>query len=160
MLADLNEDGIDNLLSNELLGRIGCSAYGITYIVPVHYAYEEPFIYAQSAEGLKVRFMRQNPEVCFEVDHLENFFNWRSAICWGTFEEITGDSEKQLAMQKIAARIAPYLHMHDAHAAHGITERAADVGATAPLVVYRIRLRKKSGKFEQRDLLTINEQEM
>jgi len=33
--------------------------------------------------------MRKNPEVCFQLDVIENLASWRSVICWGTFEELT-----------------------------------------------------------------------
>jgi nitroimidazol reductase NimA-like FMN-containing flavoprotein (pyridoxamine 5'-phosphate oxidase superfamily) len=37
MLGQLNPDQIEALLKSEVLGRIGCSANGIVYVVPVTY---------------------------------------------------------------------------------------------------------------------------
>ncbi|MCC8425509.1 pyridoxamine 5'-phosphate oxidase family protein [Mucilaginibacter sp. UR6-11] len=152
MLGELNTTMLEDLLSTQLLGRIGCHADGITYIIPVNYVYEAPYIYAHSADGLKVSLMRKNPEVCFEVDRVENFFNWQSAVCWGTFEEITGVKESEQAMQKLIDRIEPYLSKaEDAHPSHGIADRASEIGTSKRLVLYRILLNKKTGRFEQRD---------
>lgn len=50
MLGELNTDMIEGLLKSQFLGRIGCHAKGVTYIVPVHYAYEAPYIYAHSVK--------------------------------------------------------------------------------------------------------------
>jgi len=154
MLGELNLDALENLLYTEFLGRIGCHADGITYIVPVHYIYEPPYVYAHSAKGMKVELMRKNPEVCFEVDQVKDYFNWQSAICWGTFEELTDIYASEQAMQKIIDRIEPYLaKIEDAHPSHGIAENAYEIGTTKELVLYRIKLNRKSGRFEKRELL-------
>ncbi|QQL51488.1 pyridoxamine 5'-phosphate oxidase family protein [Mucilaginibacter ginkgonis] len=78
---------------------MGCHADGITYVVPVHYVYETPYTYAHLSEGLELNLTRKNPEACFEVDDINDFFNWRAVICWGIFEEIKDINEQQLAMQ-------------------------------------------------------------
>jgi nitroimidazol reductase NimA-like FMN-containing flavoprotein (pyridoxamine 5'-phosphate oxidase superfamily) len=154
MLGELNTTMLEELLKTQLLGRIGCHADGITYIVPVHYVYEDPFVYAHSADGLKIDLMRKNPEVCFEADEVRNFFNWQSAICWGTFEEITGLEESERVMQKLIDRIEPYLSKaEDAHPSHGIADMASEIGTSKDLVIYRIKLSKKTGRFEHRDSL-------
>jgi len=153
MLGELNTTMVEELLETQLLGRIGCHADGVTYIIPVHYFYERPYVYAHSANGLKIRLMRENPEVCFEVDQVNDFFHWQSAVCWGTFEEITDIAESQRIMQKLNDRIEPYLSKaEDAHPSHGIAERASEIGTSKELVVYRIELSKKTGRFEQRDI--------
>ena len=153
MLGELNDNLIEELLKSQLLGRIGCHADGTTYIVPVHYLYEPPYVYAHSAHGMKIDLMRKNPEVCFEVDQVENFFNWRSAVCWGTFEEIAGVKESQKAMEKIIGKIEPYLSITaDAHPSHGIADMASEIGTDKELVLYRIKLHKRTGRFEKRDL--------
>lgn len=152
MLGELNATMLEDLLKTQLLGRIGCHADGLTYVVPVHYVYEDPYIYAHSGGGLKVALMRKNPEVCFEVDQVADFFNWQSAVCWGTFEELTGVEETQQAMQKLIDRIEPYLSKaEDAHPSHGIADMASEIGTTKELVLYRIKLTKKTGRFEQRE---------
>lgn len=82
MLGKLNDEQIEETLRTNLLGRIGCHANDLTYVVPVHYVYQEPYIYAHSATGLKISLMRKNPAVCFEIDEIRDFFNWQSVICW------------------------------------------------------------------------------
>jgi nitroimidazol reductase NimA-like FMN-containing flavoprotein (pyridoxamine 5'-phosphate oxidase superfamily) len=160
MLSKLNVEQMEALLSDELLGRIGCSANGVNYIVPVHYVYEAPFIYAHSARGMKVDIMRENPKVCFEVDKVANYFNWQSVICWGTFEEITDAHESQEALQLLIDRIEPHLStVQDTHHSHGISERASDIGKDTKLVVYRIRLHKKTGRFENQEMIAKSDQE-
>ena len=152
MLGELNTEMIEQLLKIQLFGRIGCHADGITYVVPVNYIYEAPYIYAHSGEGLKINLMRKNPEVCSEVDEVENLFNWRSVICWGIFEGITDMQEMQEVMQKIIASIEPYLSKtEDAHPSHGIADKASDIGLEKELVLYKINLSKKTRRFENKE---------
>jgi nitroimidazol reductase NimA-like FMN-containing flavoprotein (pyridoxamine 5'-phosphate oxidase superfamily) len=152
MLGELNKEEIEDLLNTQLIGRIGCHADGVTYIVPVNFVYENPYIYAHSAKGLKIDNMRKNPEVCFEVDKIESLFIWQSVVCWGTFEEITDISGSEQAMQKIIRSIEPYLaKTEDAHPSHGILDQTSEIGSTKELIIYRINLTKKTGRFEKRE---------
>ena len=68
MLGELTSDQIEHLLHSEVVGRIGCHAAGRTYVVPVNYAYDGEFLYGHAADGMKLQMMRENPELCFEVD--------------------------------------------------------------------------------------------
>src|ERR671918_77425 len=99
VIAELDRAAIDDLLRSQVVGRIGCHADGQTYVVPVIYAYDGEGFYAYSLEGRKIRMMRANPRVCFEVDEYDGRGSWRSAIVQGTFEELAGaDAERALAL--------------------------------------------------------------
>ncbi|PJJ83581.1 pyridoxamine 5'-phosphate oxidase family protein [Mucilaginibacter auburnensis] len=148
MLGELNEQQINDLLRKQVTGRIACHAKGVTYIVPVNYVYDGEYIYSHSSEGKKIAMMRHNPEVCFEVDEIESIFRWQSVIAWGTFEEVKNMDEKQRIMQSIIHRIMPLSVNPDNHPSHGITENDSDVGTSVELIVYRIALSKKTGRFE------------
>ncbi|MES2427089.1 MAG: pyridoxamine 5'-phosphate oxidase family protein [Bacteroidota bacterium] len=148
MLGQLNESQIENLLKEQVTGRIGCQSQGEIYIVPINYVYRNGYIYGHSAEGKKIRMMRENPNVCFEVDNIQTVFRWQSVIVNGTYEEITDIEEKQQAMQGIIHRIMPLVNSPSGHPSHGITENESDVGTSVELIVYRIRIGEKSGRFE------------
>ena len=90
MLGELDTEAIERLLETEFTGRIGCHAQGRTYAVPITYAYESGSVYGHSMEGLKLRMMRENPRVCFEVDRVRGPADWESVIAWGDFEELKG----------------------------------------------------------------------
>jgi len=150
MLGELNVEEIENVLNKETVGRIGCHADGITYVVPVTYAYDGQYIYAHSGKGLKIDMMKKNPEVCFEVDSIQDMANWQSVIAWGKFEEITGEIEKHAAMQKLIDRLMPLMTSETAQPTHGLNSHAQDTGNMAA-ILYRIKLNKKSGRFEKRN---------
>ena len=69
-------------------------------------------------------------------------------IIWGTFVEIFDLNEKQSTLQKLINRMSPYLTAAS-HPSHGITANDSDVGDTVELVIYRIDIHKKTGRFEK-----------
>jgi len=149
MLGELNKEQIESLLKELPIGRIGCHADGITYIIPINYVYDGINLYAHSAKGMKIDMMRKNPEVCFQTDAIDSLSNWESVIAWGRFEEITDLLEKQLAMQKILNKMMPLMHGETAQPSHGFTSEASDVSNEVELILYKIILTKKTGRFEK-----------
>lgn len=150
MLGTLDAGQIEQVLHAEVIGRIGCHADGRTYVVPVTYAYEGGCVYAHSAAGLKVQMMRLNPEVCFEVDHMDNLANWRSVIAWGRFEELAA-AEAQTGMGILIRRVMPLLTSETATPTHGVDPgpHRVDTAGHVP-VIFRIRLGEKTGRYERR----------
>jgi hypothetical protein len=147
VIGELSDTEIDELLHNEQLGRIGYQAEGRTHIVPVSYVHEGDSVYALSSEGAKIRAMRANPHVCFEVEHVERWYNWRSVIAWGTFEELRGD-EAERAYSLLHQRFTPLIEFE--------ARTSADDDALLPpgvrarqFVLYRIRIEERAGRFEQ-----------
>jgi nitroimidazol reductase NimA-like FMN-containing flavoprotein (pyridoxamine 5'-phosphate oxidase superfamily) len=149
MLGELTEIQIEDLLTKQVIGRIGCHDKGITYIVPINYVYKENCIYGHSAEGKKIEMLRNNSQVCFQVDDIENITNWKSVIVWGEYRQITDRKEMQQAMQQIINHIMPHITDENAHPSHGITESESDIGSTVELILYKICLHKKTGRYEQ-----------
>lgn len=149
MLGTLNDKQMDALLHSQFTGRIGCHSGNQTYVVPVTYVYDNGHIYCHSREGLKLRMMRENPEVCFEVDSIQNLANWQSVIAWGRFEELSGPEAKE-AIEKLIDRFKPYLASETAHPLEPgeSADRRETTGFNA--VLYRIRIREKTGRFEKR----------
>jgi uncharacterized protein len=148
MIGTLNKEQIEEVLTQNVLGRIGCNDGLRTYVVPVNYVYDGKCIICHSIPGLKIEMMRRNPEVCFEVDEMKTFTNWRSVIAWGRYQELSDERDRYYAMKffvdkmmhiKISATaLAAGTHAQNEHPAH-INMRP---------VVYRIILNEKSGRFE------------
>ena len=107
MFDTLSTQQIIDLVSNNVVGRLGCHADGRTYVVPISYAYDGDYIYARSFEGLKLSMMRKNPKVCFQIDKMENMSDWKSVIVWGTFEELTDIKEREKGLKVLLSRILP-----------------------------------------------------
>jgi uncharacterized protein len=90
MLGELTEKQIEEVLTSNVVGRVGCSSGQKIYVVPVSYAYDGVSIIGHTVEGMKIEFLRKNPECCFEVDEIKDLADWVSVIVWGTFEELKG----------------------------------------------------------------------
>jgi nitroimidazol reductase NimA-like FMN-containing flavoprotein (pyridoxamine 5'-phosphate oxidase superfamily) len=93
--------------------------------------------------------MRKNPKVCFEVDTMENMSNWRSVIAWGTFEELKEPEERQIGMQKLIDRVGPLL-TGETTISHAMSDGHGTYIEAMKGVVYRIKLNKKTGRYEKR----------
>ena len=152
MLGELTPGEIEELLRTEATGRIGCHAEGRTYVVPITYAYDPPYVYCHSPEGMKLRMMRKNPVVCFEVDRIENVGSWRSVIALGRFEEL-GGRDALAAMDILIARFTAFHSTREEHPSYVL--RASDVESSRangrPIVLFRILLAEKTGRFERAD---------
>jgi nitroimidazol reductase NimA-like FMN-containing flavoprotein (pyridoxamine 5'-phosphate oxidase superfamily) len=145
--APLTEEQIDQVLHSEVVGRIGCHANGKTYIVPIAYTYDGQHIYGHTGDGLKLRMLRTNPAVCFEVDHIESLTDWQSVIAWGQFEELHG-AEADRAVRLIAERIKP-LVAGDEPSAADVSGRHGALEEHRP-VVYQITLTERTGRYDKR----------
>ena len=149
MLGSLSSAEIEDLLRTEVVARLGCHAEGRTYVVPVTYAYNGDAVLVQSADGLKVRMMRQNPLVCVEVDHVDNLANWRSVIAWGRFEVLFG-SDATAALVRLHERLQPLIVSETSPAAETLAEGETRVrSGNGHASVYRIHLFEKTGRFER-----------
>jgi nitroimidazol reductase NimA-like FMN-containing flavoprotein (pyridoxamine 5'-phosphate oxidase superfamily) len=98
---ELSPAEIDEFLRRQRIARLGCHAAGVTYVVPLIYAYEDGAVVAVTTEGRKTAMLRENPRVCVEVDEydVDGRGSWRSVIAEGTYEELTGDAiEPALAL--------------------------------------------------------------
>lgn len=148
MLGELTREQIEHLLHREVVGRIGCHAEGRTYVVPVNYAYDGEFLYGHAADGMKLRMMRANPEVCFQVDHRTSLSDWQSVIAWGTFEELQGH-EATRAMDLLLDRLLPLLASEEAPATRDEARKILAAGTPVErLAIYRIRVGERTGRFE------------
>lgn len=148
MLGKLTEAQIDQVLRTQFIGRIGCSSNERMYVVPVTYVYDSGCIYAHSKEGLKVKMMRDNPNVCFQVDAVDNMTNWRSVIVWGKYEELKTEAEQQAGMRIMIDRLAPFLMSETVRPSHrGHAPEIVEKELKA--VAYRIRIKDKTGRFEK-----------
>lgn len=150
MLGELTDDQIEEFLRGEKTGRIGCHAAGMTYVVPVTYVFENNYVYGHSSEGRKIRMMRANPEVCFEVDRVAAVNDWTSVISWGRYEELGGD-EALAAMELLMSRL---VHGHSDREKHpSYPLRSAEARRPDPeglwIVLYRISIPRRRGRFER-----------
>ena len=76
------------VLERAYIGRLGCAQADQPYVVPIYFAYEDDFIYMFSTFGKKIKWMRENPKVCVQVDEVSGQAQWQSVIANGTYQEL------------------------------------------------------------------------
>lgn len=75
---------ITKLLDRTTVCRIAMCDGGKPYIVPVNFAVEKNRLYFHSAKtGKKINILRNNPQVCFEVDVPGGLVEGERACFWG-----------------------------------------------------------------------------
>lgn len=148
MLGELTPTQIENILTSQAIGRLACSDGKQPYIVPVTYAYDGEYIYGQTNEGSKLKLLRKNPLVCFEVDSMTDMRNWQSVLVFGKFEELT-EKKAEAAREKLFGKVfslktSSTIHPHQ-HEVNG----KVDDSTRVKYVMYRIKIKKLTGRFEK-----------
>ena len=163
MWGDLDKSQIDDLLKSELIGRVGCFDGNKVYVVPITYAYDNGYIYGHTKDGLKIQMMRNNPNVCFEIDWMKDMNNWKSVIVYGTFEELKGDEANkglEILMKSIMSNLDRKSSPTETYGPDnlGIKNFAFQHSFLSPflhsnnkeifdIVVYRIKVNEATGKY-------------
>jgi nitroimidazol reductase NimA-like FMN-containing flavoprotein (pyridoxamine 5'-phosphate oxidase superfamily) len=146
----LDDKEIDQLLFSECTGRIGYIHNGEMFIAPVYFGFDGQDIYAHSAEGAKIEGMRDNPEVCFEVDHRDEDGSWKGAFLRGKFEEIDGHKSRLSAMRIFAWQMSRLIPDAQSMPSHGYVYGMRSMEDPFKSVVFRIKITSRSGRTEDR----------
>lgn len=106
---------LDEILSGAIICRVAMMDGDQPYLLPFNYGYRDGCIYIHSAPaGKKIDVLRQNPRVCFEIEHAvdlekgEMACDWsttyRSLIGYGNVEILSDDQSKQQGLEVIMAQ--------------------------------------------------------
>ena len=134
------------VLLNGLVGRVGCYAKGRVYVVPISYVFEKGHIYAHAKEGNKVNAMRQHPNVCFQIDEVDNMTSWRSVMIWGKFDEITNSAQQTKAIKILSDRFNVFQTSESVKPSQHTDGQPYKERRP---VLYRISVEEISGRFEK-----------
>lgn len=136
MINQLGERESRALLRDEITGRLGCSDHGKPYIVPVHYMFDNDFVYVLSSPGHKIDVLRDNPNACLQVDKIKDDEHWRSVLAFGQYEEVSEGKEREQIMSDLSKRFP-----------NTVTETETGNGASES-IVFRIRVTDITGVYE------------
>lgn len=149
MIGKLTEDQIEEVLKENVVGRIGCNVGRKNYVVPINYVYDGKFIIAHSLKGMKIEMMRKNPQVCFQVDEIKSPAKWKSVIAWGRYQELTDEHDRYYAMKTFIDRML-HLKIRETAIPPEISGKKvhARSASNAKPVIFRIVLSEKTGRYE------------
>lgn len=110
---------IQGLLQQVGYGHLGCAFEGRPYVVPVQYYLEDSKkdsekdqnIYIFTTEGQKTQYLDANPQVCLQVEDVNDSLHWRSVVVTGRAERLTQqadiDNVKQLVKARNSTTLSP-----------------------------------------------------
>jgi nitroimidazol reductase NimA-like FMN-containing flavoprotein (pyridoxamine 5'-phosphate oxidase superfamily) len=142
---ELSPDEATAVLARNGFGRLAFSFHDRVDVQPLHYVYEDGWLYGRTREGRKLESLRHNQWVAFEVDEVEGPFEWRSVVVRGAFYPLSPEGagrptwEHALALLRRAAPStfadddpAPFRRTLFRIAVHDATGRAASSAAGVP----------------------------
>jgi nitroimidazol reductase NimA-like FMN-containing flavoprotein (pyridoxamine 5'-phosphate oxidase superfamily) len=141
MNTKLDNDQARAMLRRGRIARLGCCVDGEPYVTPVNYLFDGESVLVHSLPGRKIWAMRTNPRVCLQIDEIEDEFDWKSVLAFGTYEEITDPADRSEAIRSLLARFPQLTPVE--------TLIAEDAGAPEP-IVFRICINSLSGIREGR----------
>ena len=139
MIKTLSNEEARNLFQSAHVARLGCIVNGEPYVVPVNCHLEGDFLYSHSLPGLKISGLRENPLACVQVDHIESDLQWKSAIAFGTYEEIVKANERADILNKLLRRF-PMLTP--------VESSIAIDGSPPEVIVFKIKIERLTGVSE------------
>ena len=147
LIHELSPAECSAVLSQNHLGRLGCSRHDQPYIVPIHFSFdvERHCAYAFSTIGQKIDWMRENPKVCLEVEEIADRNHWTTVLATGRYEEIHQAPEESEARRR-AERLFQQRREWWLPAAGKPTS-----GEHQDVVVYRIQIDRLTGRRAARD---------
>lgn len=73
----------EEILARNTVGRLAFALQDRVSVLPVHYVYEDGWIYGRTSAGGKLREILRNRRIAFEVDEHTQLFEWRSVVVRG-----------------------------------------------------------------------------
>ncbi|MCA1631295.1 MAG: pyridoxamine 5'-phosphate oxidase family protein [Acidobacteria bacterium] len=78
-VEDMPRAEMDGLLRRVGFCHLGCvDGTGRPYVVPMNFAYDGEAVYFFTTEGMKTHNMDEHPEVCLQVEEIEDAAHWQS----------------------------------------------------------------------------------
>jgi uncharacterized protein len=102
-VEEMNNEQINEVLRRVGYGHLGLARGKYPYVVPIHYAFDDPYIYIYTTEGKKTEIIRANPEICLQVEQVKNDKNWQSVIVVGRAEHLRDETQRERALEFILA---------------------------------------------------------
>ena len=103
-VEDMSPAEMHALLQRESFGHLGCARDDRPYVVPMHYTYDGKELFFFTTQGMKTHYIDANPQVCLQVEEIQDSTHWRSVMVVGKATEITNSDEMQRAMKLITER--------------------------------------------------------
>jgi len=82
---DLSPEEAVAVLARNDFGRLAFTMHNRVDVQPLHYVYDDGWLYGRTRAGAKIETLRRNQWVAFEVDEVAGPFDWHSVVAHGGF---------------------------------------------------------------------------
>lgn len=151
IVRKLSKEECLEFLKEIRFGRLGCVRHKQPYVVPIYFACDEKHIYGFTTVGQKIRWMRENPLVCVEADHVIDHLHWTSVVVFGQYQEL-GDQSSSPGLREYALELLQHRTMWWQPAVVRTHDSKSEDKALH--IFYRIRIDEISGHCAGPDSLT------
>jgi uncharacterized protein len=92
VFRELGREEAEELLARNHVGRIAFTFHDRVDIEPIHYVFDEGWIYGRTSQGTKLSTVAHHRWVAFEVDEVRDLFDWRSVVVKGALYLMEADA--------------------------------------------------------------------
>jgi uncharacterized protein len=92
VFRELGREEAEELLARNHVGRIAFTFHDRVDIEPIHYVFDEGWIYGRTSHGTKLSTVAHHRWVAFEVDEVRDLFDWRSVVVKGALYLMEADA--------------------------------------------------------------------
>lgn len=90
-ITEMTPEACQALLKRHYVGRIAYCSHDRVDIAPIHYVYSDGWLFARTSHGQKMNALAHAPWPAFEVDEVDDVFDWRSVVVHGTLHTMDPD---------------------------------------------------------------------
>ncbi len=80
------------VLRRHSVGRLAYAHNRRVEVLPIHFVYEDGWLYGRTSPGAKVAMWRHSPWVAFEVDEVRGLLDWTSVVVHGSLHLLAPDA--------------------------------------------------------------------
>lgn len=80
----LTDAEIDAIVARNSHGRLAFSFRNRVDLEPIHYVHDNGWLFGRTRAGTKLATLQRSPWVAFEIDEVEDLYEWRSVVLKGT----------------------------------------------------------------------------
>ncbi len=135
------------ILATNYIGHLAYVSGQTPQVIPITYYYDEKnnCILSYSAEGNKIRSMRQHKLVSVQVEEIQSLTNWKSVLVQGEYEELSGPDAKHL-LHVFCEGVKKNIKYKIGDQPKFLEEFSSKIHESGRPIVYRIKIHDISGK--------------
>lgn len=88
VFRDLTNKECESVLARDHIGRMAFSFHDKVDIRPIHYVFDDTWLFGRTSPGDKLTTLQHHQWVAFEIDEVSGPFDWESVVVHGTFHRL------------------------------------------------------------------------